>query len=127
MVKKATAKTNRNAIRQLTELVNVGNSVAEDLHRIGVMRAQQLIGRDPWKLYCEICTHDKVLHDPCLIDVLISVVDYMNGGKPQKWWKFTARRKSTYGKRFQALRTGLSRPTQTTRGNKKRRGTNATA
>ncbi|MEN6622547.1 MAG: helix-hairpin-helix domain-containing protein, partial [Smithella sp.] len=32
-------------------------------------------------------------HDPCVIDVFISAVHFMKGGKPLPWWSFTAERK----------------------------------
>ncbi|MGD8812345.1 MAG: helix-hairpin-helix domain-containing protein [Thioalkalispiraceae bacterium] len=32
-------------------------------------------------------------HDPCVIDVFISAVKYMEGGPPRKWWEFTKERK----------------------------------
>jgi hypothetical protein len=100
MTTKATHKTDRASIRRLTQLVNVGESIAGDLARIGVATPQQLIGRDPWKLYCLICAKDGQLHDPCLLDVLISAVDYMNGRRPQKWWEYTGRRKREYAARL---------------------------
>jgi len=33
-------------------------------------------------------------HDPCVIDVFISVTSFMNGSDPEPWWAFTAERKS---------------------------------
>lgn len=33
-------------------------------------------------------------HDPCVIDVFISAVRYMEGGAAKKWWEFTAERKN---------------------------------
>jgi hypothetical protein len=36
-------------------------------------------------------------HDPCVLDVFISVTRFMAGGAPQAWWKFTAERKRQTG------------------------------
>jgi hypothetical protein len=32
-------------------------------------------------------------HDPCMIDMLISVVRFMDGEPPQPWWAYTAEHK----------------------------------
>jgi hypothetical protein len=103
MVAKATHQTVRASIQHLTQLMNVGQSVADDLRRIGLRSPRELIGRDPWILYCSICARDGQAHDPCLLDVLISAVDYMNGARPRKWWKYTAQRKRQYGAKLRAV------------------------
>ncbi|MCL4152334.1 UNVERIFIED_CONTAM: hypothetical protein GTU68_040309 [Idotea baltica] len=43
------------------------------------------------------------MHDPCVLDVLIAAVDYMNGNPPQKWWAYTAERKKKYNDKLQAF------------------------
>ena len=40
---------------------------------------------------------DNQKHDPCVIDIFISAVRYMEGGPPKKWWEFTEERKSKQG------------------------------
>jgi hypothetical protein len=103
MVQKADARADRPSIEGLTEIINIGPSIADDLRRIGVRAPKQLIGADPWTLYCRISAADRQIQDPCLLDVLMASVDYMNGGRPQTWWKFTATRKKTYGDRLKGL------------------------
>ena len=105
MGRKANAQSDRATVQNLTDIVNIGESIADDLRRIGVQDAQQLIGRDPWEIYRKICRHDGVIHDPCVLDVLMSAVEYMKGGAPKKWWKFTAQRKKIYGDQLHALAT----------------------
>jgi hypothetical protein len=34
---------------------------------------------------------------PCVLDVFLSVTDYVNGGDAKPWWAYTALRKSRYG------------------------------
>jgi hypothetical protein len=34
-----------------------------------------------------------VRHDPCVLDVFISVTRFMAGDAPQPWWAYTAQRK----------------------------------
>jgi hypothetical protein len=36
---------------------------------------------------------DGVRHDPCLADVFLAAVDYMNGAPKRPWHWYTARRK----------------------------------
>ena len=31
--------------------------------------------------------------DPCVIDVFMSAIDFMEGGEPSAWWEFTNERK----------------------------------
>jgi hypothetical protein len=126
MKKKGSQSTDRATLHSLTEIVNVGKSVAEDLCRVGVRAPQQLIDRDPWKLYVAICVHDRIAHDPCLLDALMSAVDYMNGSPPKKWWLFTAQRKRIYGERLRAVATSKWISPRGSR-NKKRRSSKASA
>jgi hypothetical protein len=32
-----------------------------------------------------------------MLDVLMSITDFMDGGEPQVWWDYTAERKRLYG------------------------------
>ena len=93
---KATHDTDRQSVKRLQSIINVGPSIASDFGRIGITTPQELIGRDPLILYKAICRKDKAFHDPCVLDVVMSCVDYMNGGKPRKWWEFTEIRKEKY-------------------------------
>lgn len=118
---KSTQATERSSIEQLTAIVNVGPSIADDLRRIGIKRPQQLTGRDPWLLYDKICAADGLAHDPCVLDVLMSAVDYMNGNPPKKWWKFTAQRKKIYANQLANFRFRKPTRAQLDRIKKRRR------
>lgn len=86
------AKTAREAIA-LDQIPNVGKSIANDLVAIGIKRPIQLKGKDPIALYRKL---EKVMgerHDPCVCDTLMAAIDFMEGGKVQPWWNFTAKRK----------------------------------
>lgn len=90
------AKTAKDAI-SLDQIPNVGKSIANDLVAIGIKRPAQLIGKDPVALYRKL---EKVMgerHDPCVCDTLMAAVDFMEGGKSQPWWNFTAKRKKMIG------------------------------
>lgn len=86
------AKTASEALT-LEQIPNVGISIAQDLRNIGITKPSQLKNQDGIKLYRKL---EKIMgqrHDPCVADTMMAAVDFMNGGKAQPWWKFTAKRK----------------------------------
>ena len=97
MAKKATHKTPRNEIQSFEEIINIGPASAGDFRRLGFRKPTDLIGRDPLKLYQDLCRISGERQDPCVLDVMIATVDYMNGNPPKVWWKYTAQRKKKYG------------------------------
>ncbi len=86
-------KVNRTRLQKLTDLPNIGESIAADLRLIGINSATDLIGRDPFAMYESLCELTKVRHDPCVIDVFISITRFMAGEPPLPWWKYTDERK----------------------------------
>ncbi|TDR81505.1 helix-hairpin-helix domain-containing protein [Paludibacterium purpuratum] len=87
-------KVNRAAVRQLTDLPNIGPAGARDLQLLGISRPQELAGRDPLALYWQLCDLTGERHDPCVLDTLISVVRFADGAEPRPWWHYTAERKA---------------------------------
>ena len=87
------AKVDRARLEKLTDLPNVGRASAADLVLLGINRPEQLKGRCAYAMYDELCAKTGVRHDPCVIDVLLSVTRFMDGGPAQPWWAFTAERK----------------------------------
>ncbi len=79
--------------RTLTDIPNVGPATVADLHLLGIQTPAQLVGRDPHGLYRGLCEITGIRHDPCVIDVLVSVVRFMEGAPPHPWWYYTAERK----------------------------------
>jgi len=67
--------------------------MTRDLHSIGIEHPGQLIGKDAFQLYDDLCRISGQIHDPCVIDIFMSVIHFMEGGKPLPWWSFTAERK----------------------------------
>ena len=67
--------------------------MARDLGLVGIKQAQDLVGKDPYQLYDSLCQQTKTTHDPCVIDVFLAAVDFMEGGNAAPWWNFTAERK----------------------------------
>lgn len=78
----------------LEHVPNVGKAVAQALRNIGITRPNQLKGKDGLKLYHKLNKVTGVRYDPCMADTLMAAVDFMNGGKPKPWWKFTSKRKA---------------------------------
>ena len=95
MKKLATSSTDasRSQFTDLEQLPNVGPAVAADFKLLGVARPQDLLGRDPYALYDELCRVTKQRHDPCLLDTFIAAVRFMGGEPAQPWWAYTAERK----------------------------------
>lgn len=83
----------REDVTKLEDLPNVGPAIAEDLRQLGIREPQELQGRDPYQLYETLCDLTRQRHDPCLLDVFISAVRFMDGEKAKPWWKYTAERK----------------------------------
>lgn len=88
------AKVDRARLQRLEDLPNVGKSVAEDLRLIGIHKPADLVGQDPLVLYEQLCGVTGYRHDPCLLDVFMSVTSFMDGGPALRWWSFTQARKA---------------------------------
>ena len=86
-------KPNRQTVTELTDLPNIGKAIAVDLRLINIQHPQDLIGKNAYQLHNELCRVTGERHDPCVIDVFLAVIDFMEGGAPVPWWKFTAERK----------------------------------
>ncbi len=82
--------------KRFTDIPNVGPRVARNFELIGLKDPSQLKGGDAHKLYLAIGKKKGKREDPCLLDVLLAVTDFMNGGNPKPWWFYTKKRKETY-------------------------------
>ncbi|MFJ2990853.1 helix-hairpin-helix domain-containing protein [Collimonas sp. NPDC087041] len=83
----------RSAVIKLEDLPNIGKAGAADLRCIGIERPDQLIGKSPLQMYETLCAKTGARHDPCVIDVFMSAVRYMEGAAALPWWSYTAERK----------------------------------
>ena len=84
----------RTACSRLEDLPNIGPAIAAKLRRIGVGAPSDLIGRDPYALFDELCARTGERHDPCLLDVFTAVTRFMDGEPARPWWTYTAERKA---------------------------------
>jgi len=83
----------RENVSKLEELPNIGKAMAATLQLIGIDHPKMLVGKDAFALYDKLCALSGARHDPCVIDVFMSVVHFMEGGDPLPWWSFTDKRK----------------------------------
>ncbi|KAB2891681.1 MAG: mitomycin resistance protein [Desulfobulbaceae bacterium] len=84
----------REDVATLTDIPNVGPATARDLRRLGIEEPEQLRGRDPFQLYDSLCSLTGRRHDPCVIDVFIAAVRFIEGAPARPWWEYTAERKA---------------------------------
>jgi len=94
-------KVNRRQLHAFTDLPNVGKAFAADLRLLGFTEPSQLAGQDPVALYDRLCERTRTRQDPCVLDTLMSITRFMDGGPPRPWWDFTDERK-----RLMAAREG---------------------
>jgi hypothetical protein len=90
------AKVVREKTKKLTDLPNIGPSLAADLELIGIKTPNDLKGKDPKKLYDTLCEKSGAIHDPCVLDVFMSITEFMNGGEAKVWWDYTPKRKQLW-------------------------------
>lgn len=89
------SKVDRARLARLTDLPNIGPAGAKDLQILGIQTPADLTGKDAFELHQRLCALTGVRHDPCVIDVFLSVTSFMDGGPPLPWWSFTEQRKRT--------------------------------
>lgn len=89
------AKVDRAHLLRLTDLPNVGPACEKDLQLIGIGMPAQLHGRDAYDMYAQLCLRTGVTHDPCVIDVFLSLPRVMQGEPARNWWDSSAERKAT--------------------------------
>ena len=85
----------RKNIKQFQDIPNVGKATEKDFFLLGFKEPIDLINQDPYRMYDELCKITNQRHDPCVIDVFIASVRYMEGGPAKNWWEFTKERKAT--------------------------------
>ncbi len=86
-------KVDRARLACLTDLPNIGKSAEADLRLLGYDTPAQLEGACPFELYERLCERTGQRHDPCVIDVFMSVTRFLAGEPPRVWWAFSEERK----------------------------------
>lgn len=93
------AKVDRARLVKLTDLPNIGPAMAADLLRLGYSTPAQLKGADPEETYLRLCALDGTRHDPCVLDVFVSVTRFLAGEPAQSWWVFSGERRESLRRR----------------------------
>lgn len=88
----------RNTVSKLEALPNIGKAIAKDLALIGIDHPKKLAGKSPFELYEQLCEKKGQQVDHCVLDVFMSAIEFMEGGEPKSWWKFTSKRKQILNK-----------------------------
>ena len=88
-------KVDRSRVKQITDWPNVGKATADDLQLLGFHSPEQLVDECPFYMYERLCQITGYAHDPCVIDVFMSITHFMKGEAPRSWWEFTETRKKT--------------------------------
>jgi hypothetical protein len=86
-------KTFKN-VKELGDLPNIGKSIAKDLKLLGIHKPEDFRGKNAFALYNTLCSLTGKRQDPCVIDVFMSAISFVNGGPALPWWHFTAERKT---------------------------------
>ena len=89
----------RTNVTDLEQIPNVGPAIASKMWLIDISSPQDLLDKDPYAMYDDLCEVTGVNHDHCLIDVFISAVRFMKGNPAKPWWKYTPERKRTLASR----------------------------
>lgn len=86
-------KVIREKVHKLTDLPNIGPAMERDLLLMGITQPAQLRDLDPYMMHQQLCELTHCQQDPCVIDVFISIVRFMQGDEPKPWWAYTPERK----------------------------------
>jgi hypothetical protein len=83
---------NRGALGDLMAIPGVGKKTAADLVNLGIRSTADLKGRDPERLYDELCLRAGIKVDRCMLYVFRCAVYYASTRKPDpellKWWNW---------------------------------------
>ena len=88
----------------LEDIPNVGMAVAADLRALGIRVPAQLRRCDPYALYDRLNRVSAMPHDPCLLDIFIAAVRFVNGAPARPWWAYTAERRRALAARAKTRR-----------------------
>ena len=89
---------NADAARALTDIPNIGVSLAADLASVGIHTPADVRRMDALAAYEALRAPMGKRHDPCVLDAFMAAKKFMNGGPRQPWWDFTAERKALLAK-----------------------------
>lgn len=80
--------------QRLTDIPNIGPSIAADLQGLGIRTPQDVARMDPRAAYERLRGPMGQRHDPCVLDTFRAAHDFMNGAPARPWWHYSALRKA---------------------------------
>lgn len=88
----------REHVVRFQDIPNVGKRVENDFKKLGFKSPKELVGQDGFLLYKKLCALTKTHQDPCVLDTLLAVCDFMSGASAKPWWFYTRERKKKFPK-----------------------------
>ena len=83
------------SMEKLTDIPGISTSIAQDFHDLGIQTPYQLIGKNPQKLYEQLCQLHGQTIDPCVLYTFRCAVYFSstNNHRPEllKWWNWKNR------------------------------------
>lgn len=89
------AKTSAH-VSKFQDIPNIGPAMVRDFQILGLTKPKDLIRKDPFQLYKQMCIISGKRHDPCVLDTYIAAIDFMNGAPPRPWFFYTKGRRKKY-------------------------------
>ena len=86
--------TQASQAKVLTDIPNIGVSIAQDLRGLGITTPADVAAMEPLAVYGALRGPMGTRHDPCVLDTFLAAHAFMNGGPRQPWWAFTAERRA---------------------------------
>lgn len=83
-------------VKSLLDIPNIGQAMVRDCHILGIYSASDFVDKDPYKLYALLSHKKGKRQDPCVLDTLIAVVQFVNGAPALPWYHYTEMRKKMY-------------------------------
>ena len=80
-------------VRKLTDIPNIGDSIAQNLMDLGIGTPEAVKSMDPVASFDALRSPMGHRHDPCMLDTFLAAKEFMNGGPKRPWWDFTEQRK----------------------------------
>ena len=84
------------SVKKLSDLPNIGPAMLQDFKMLGINKPLDLKSADPLELYNRLCEKTRAHQDPCVLDVFIAAVRFMNGDPAKPWWAYTEERKKLF-------------------------------
>jgi len=82
----------KSAIKDLSRVPGIGPSLASDLCSLGIRQVAELRGRDPERLYSDLCEKAGQHVDRCVLYAFRCAVYFASESRPEpeklKWWNW---------------------------------------